>query len=199
MEDSYETQNAPDGKVQALVPEVTGANSLDKVRDILFGSQARDYEKRFTRLEERLTKESSDLKNDVKRRFDMLENYIKRELETLGERLRGEQNERHDATTQLSGELKQMSINFERRASQLDELLMRIQRELREQILQQSKDLSDDIRQKHESLLQSLERESQDIRFEKTDRAALASMFTEIAMRLNNEFKLPPTGELSND
>jgi hypothetical protein len=199
MEDSYETQNVPDNKAQTLVPEVTGANSLDKVRDILFGSQARDYEKRFARLEERLTKESSDLKNDVKRRFDMLESYIKRELETLGERLRGEQNERHDATTQLSGDVKQMSINFERRASQLDELLMRIQRELRDQMLEQSKDLSDDIRQKHESLLQSLERESQDIRFEKTDRSALASMFTEIAMRLNNEFKLPPTGELTND
>ena len=76
---------------------------------------------------------------------------------------------------------------------------MRIQRELRDQMLEQSKDLSDDIRQKHESLLQSLERESQDIRFEKTDRSALASMFTEIAMRLNNEFKLPPTGELTND
>ena len=199
MEDTYETQTGTDSKSQTLVPEVTGANNLDKVRDILFGSQARDYEKRFARLEDRLTKESTDLKNEVKKRFDMLESYIKRELETLGERLRSEQNERHDANNQLSGDLKQMSINFERRASQLDELLMRIQRELREQMLEQSKDLSDDIRQKHESLLQTLERESQDIRFEKTDRSALASMFTEIAMRLNNEFKLPPTGELKND
>src|SRR5215813_15542686 len=196
MEDTYETQTGADSKAQTLVPEVTGANGLDKVRDILFGSQARDYEKRFARLEERLTKESNDLKNEVKRRCDMLERYITRELQTRGERLRGEQNERHDATTQLSGDLKQMSINFERRASQLDELLMRVQRELRDQMLEQSKDLSDDIRQKHESLLQSLERESQDIRFEKTDRSALASMFTEIAMRLNNEFKLPPTGEV---
>ncbi len=199
MEDTHETQNVTDNKPQTLMPEITGANSLDKVRDILFGSQARDYEKRFARLEERLTKEANELKNDVKRRFDMLESYIKRELETLGERLRSEQNERHDNDTQLSNEIKQMSNNFERRASQLDELLMRMQRELRDQMLEQSKDLSDDIRQKHESLLQSLERESQDIRFEKTDRSALASMFTEIAMRLNNEFKLPPTGELSND
>ena len=34
-----------------------GAN-VDKIRDILFGSNMREYEKRFARLEERLTKSS---------------------------------------------------------------------------------------------------------------------------------------------
>src|SRR5215471_17565642 len=163
MDNPQEMQNVTDNKPQALVPEVTGAGSLDKVRDILFGSQARDYEKRFARLEERLTKESTDLKSEVKRRFDMLESYIRRELETLGERIRGEQNERQDANNQLSNDLKQISINFERRASQLDELLMRTQRELRDQMLEQSKNLSDDITQKHDAVLSTLERESQDI------------------------------------
>ena len=32
-----------------------GAN-VDKIRDILFGSQMRDYEKRFVRLEDNVTK-----------------------------------------------------------------------------------------------------------------------------------------------
>ena len=32
-----------------------GAN-VDKIRDILFGSQMRDYEKRFSRLEDNVTK-----------------------------------------------------------------------------------------------------------------------------------------------
>src|SRR5947209_14604531 len=117
MENTQDIEMITDNKTQTLVPEVTGAGSLDKVRDMLFGSQARDYEKRFTRLEERLTKESTDLKNEVKRRFDMLENYIKKELETLSERIRSEQNERHDADNQNSTDLKQVSINFERRAS----------------------------------------------------------------------------------
>src|SRR6187401_2241566 len=43
--------------------------SLDKVRDILFGSQMRDVERRFARLEERLLKETTDLKDDVRRRL----------------------------------------------------------------------------------------------------------------------------------
>ena len=58
-----------------------GGESLDKVRDILFGSQSREYEKRFARLEERLIKEAADLRVDLKKRFDTLEIYIKKEIE----------------------------------------------------------------------------------------------------------------------
>ena len=39
----------------------TGAGNVDKIRDILFGSQMRDYETRFARLEETLAKEISDM------------------------------------------------------------------------------------------------------------------------------------------
>ncbi|MSQ48645.1 MAG: hypothetical protein EXR78_09745 [Deltaproteobacteria bacterium] len=34
---------------QLLMSELGGANTLDKVRDILFGGQAREFERHFTR------------------------------------------------------------------------------------------------------------------------------------------------------
>ena len=46
------------------------SGNLDKIRDILFGAQTRDYERKFAVLEERLVKESADLRNDLKRRFE---------------------------------------------------------------------------------------------------------------------------------
>ena len=54
----------------------TGA-SIDKVRDILFGGQMRDVERRFARLEERLVKETTDLRDDVRKRLDTLERYMR--------------------------------------------------------------------------------------------------------------------------
>ena len=45
---------------------MAGGASIDKVRDILFGVQMRDYDKRFARLEERMLKDTSDLKDDVR-------------------------------------------------------------------------------------------------------------------------------------
>ncbi|MBV9959511.1 MAG: hypothetical protein JO360_13885, partial [Acidobacteria bacterium] len=40
-------------------------------------------------------------------------------------------------------------------------------------------------------LLAALEREAAELRTDKTDRSALAALFTELAMRLNNDFKIP--------
>jgi gas vesicle protein len=70
------------------------------------------------------------------------------------------------------------------------------ERQLREQILDQSKNIADEIRQKHEAITASLERATSELRDEKTDRAALASLFMEVAMRLNNEFKIPGAEDL---
>ncbi|HXG63685.1 MAG TPA: hypothetical protein VNO70_01170 [Blastocatellia bacterium] len=188
----------------AASPQLAGAdlgagNSLDKIRDILFGAQARDYEKRFLRLEERLMKESADLREEVGRRFDALEIYFKKEIESLTDRLKAEQNERDNATQELSVVIQDIARAFDKKATQLDEQITKSQRELREQLLEQSKSLGDDIRRKTEALAAALDREARDLRLEKTDRAALAAMFTELAMRLNNEFRIPGAQDIGND
>jgi DNA repair exonuclease SbcCD ATPase subunit len=191
------TEDAKNSQAQAA--DLAGAGSLDKIRDILFGAQARDYEKRFVRLEERLTKESSDLREAVKRHFDSLENYIKQEFESLTERLRAEQNDRGEAVQGLSQDMKNSALSFEKRIGQLDDQLTRGQRELRQQILDQSKSLSEEIRQKHQEVSAALERDARDLREDKASRGALASLFTEMAMRLNNEFKIPGPEDLDGE
>src|SRR5262245_38466407 len=81
--------------------ENAGGANLDKVRDILFGSQMRDVERRFARLEERLIKETQDLKDDVKRRLEALENFARKESESLADQLRGERTERLESARTL--------------------------------------------------------------------------------------------------
>ena len=174
----------------------TAAESLDKVRDILFGSQAREYEKRFARLEERLIKEAADLREDLKNRFDALELYVKKEVESLVAKLKSEHDERTESAQGISNELKDASRAFEKKTTQLDEQINDNVRGLREQILEQGKTISDDIRKKHESMTAGVERATAELRDEKTDRAALAALFMEMAMRLNNEFNIPRPEDL---
>lgn len=171
--------------------ELAGGGNIDKIRDILFGVQMRDYEKRFARLEEKLVKEAADLRDETRKRFDALELYIKQEFESLTERLTVEQNTRGDAVETLSQGIKDTARNFEKRTAQMDEQSTKNQRELRQQILDQSKSLNDEIRQKYEELTAALQREAADLRTDKTDRSSLAALFTEVAMRLNNDFKIP--------
>jgi DNA anti-recombination protein RmuC len=162
-------------------------NNLDKVRDILFGSQMRDVEKKFARLEERLLKECTSLREDTKKRLDGIENYIKQEVESLSQRIVSEQNRRDEGIQALVEENKRISNNLDKKLTQLDENVNNNQRELREQILNQSKTLQNDILQKYEELLAALQRESEDLRYAKTDRSTLANLLSEIAIRLNSQ------------
>jgi DNA repair exonuclease SbcCD ATPase subunit len=167
------------------------SGNLDKIRDILFGAQTRDYERKFAVLEERLVKESADLRNDLKRRFDSLELYIKKEVEAVTDRVKSEQAERADSLKELSRELKDLAKGIEKKTSQLEDQALKAQRDLRQQLLDQSKNLSDEIQEHHNALAAAQDLAVQQLRTEKTDRASLAALFMEASMRLNNEFKIP--------
>jgi hypothetical protein len=185
----------PDAQAQGEARPVQilreGGGNLEKIRDILFGTQMRGYEARFAALEEALTKETAEIRESSRRRFEQLESYIKKELELLQTRWKTERDERSDAAVQHSRELRELGDSLSRRLRDLDERGTAVERDLRSQLLQQAKDLSDDIQARHEAVGTLLERRFQELRQSKTDRAALASLFNEVALRLNDQFQIP--------
>jgi hypothetical protein len=177
-------------------PDQAAGASLDKVRDILFGVQAREFERRFARLEERLTRETHELKEDVRRRLEALETYARHENEALAEQIRTEQSARVDAGRNLSAEIASVAKGFEERATALDEQLAKSRRETRQQLLEQYQRVSDEIRTKVDDVLATLAREANELRSDKTDRAVLASLLNEMAMRLTTGLTLPGAEDL---
>lgn len=177
-----------DGVTAADAP---GTGNLEKVRDILFGHQMREVDRRFARLEERIIKDNRDLRDDLKRRLDALEAHTTKETETLAGDIRQERGERLDANARLARELADTAGAFERRSASLEEQLAKGQREIRQHMLEQQQRLSDDMRARIDEVLAALARETHELRHDKTDRMALASLLKEMAMRLTDEFRLP--------
>jgi hypothetical protein len=188
MTTSIDTQSSD---TQARTQDVESGASLEKVRDLLFGVQMRDYERKFLRLEERLAKETSDVREDVKKRLASLEQLIRTELETLSDRLKGEQDERSKAGKDLSRQLEETARTFEQKCGQLDDQMARGLRETRQQLHEQGQRLSDDIRQQADDIVARLIRESHELRTDKADRATLAALLTDMAMRLTEDLRLP--------
>ncbi|WP_414624145.1 hypothetical protein [Calothrix sp. CCY 0018] len=168
-------------------PEIHENNSLSKVRDILVGSQMRELDKKFSRLEERLVKECTDLRDETRKRLDTLENYIKEEADSLSSRAKNEQVKRDEAVKAINEEQRKLAESLEKKMGELDEQADKTQRELRQQIFSQSQSLQDDIRQKYEEIVGLLERETYELKSEKTDRTQLAALFSELALRLNSQ------------
>src|SRR5271170_5792174 len=100
-------------------PEKEGAN-VDKIRDILFGSQMRDYEKRFARLEENVAKTVETLRDDMTKRFDTLSSFVQQEVESLSHRLKTEKSERTDGLKDISREIKDGMKVIEKKLGQLE-------------------------------------------------------------------------------
>jgi CHASE3 domain sensor protein len=172
-----------------------GAGNVDKIRDILFGSQMRDYESRFARLEETLIKETLEIRESNKRRFDQLESYIRREFETVQTRLKAERDERTDGASQQSRDMKDLGDSLSRRIRDLDDRETNGERALRSDLLQQARDLTDEIRARHDEMASMLDKRVNELRDGKTDRAALATLFNEVALRLSDQFQIPGAEE----
>jgi len=177
---------ATEDKVESYYPDVD-MGGAEEIRDILFGNQMQDYEKRFAYLEERLVKETADLRDEMRKRFDSLENYIQEEIESLNARLLVEQGERTESVQKLSQELEESTGHFEKNIGELVEQSTNAQCELRQQILDRTKTLRSEIRQRYEEVSYELEQVVQELRTDKLDRSALAFLLTEVATRLDKD------------
>lgn len=177
-----------DSKGQAA--DEAGGN-IDKVRDILFGGQMRDYERRFTRFEERLAQETAELKEDLRKRLSALEQFVKQEVGSVSDRIKAEHDERAGAVKDLARDMRESMKTVEKKTSQLDDQIEKLQRELRKQVLDLHKQLSDDIRAKVDDVLARLNQTAADLRHDKTDRTALAALLNEMALRISADPPAP--------
>jgi DNA anti-recombination protein RmuC len=193
MDDAADAQAT--GTVMVRQPSVQQPGNVDKIRDILFGSQMRDYEMRFARVEETLARETAELKESTRRRFESLEAYLRKELESLESRLKSEREERTQGLSQLSRELKETAETLARKISDLAEQDVQGERDLRKALLEQSQAISEELRSRMDSISATIDRRVRELRNDKTDRTALAALFNEVALRLNNEFQIPGSEE----
>jgi len=116
-------------KTETVAEKPESMQSVDQIRDILFGPQIRELEKSIVRIEERLTK--------------------------------------------------------------LDEQMRTTRKDLRKLVLDQGKNLSDEIHANHESLSSTVDSEVAALRADKADRESLAALFAEMALRIKGEPLLP--------
>jgi len=186
-----DTKKPTNKKDSKKLPADDNPGNIDKVRDILFGGQMRDYDRRFSRFEERLVQESAELKEDVRKRLLALEQFVKQETASLADRIKAEHDERVSAAKELGREVRDNAKATEKKTGQIDDQIDKLQRELRKQILDLHKRVTDDIRGKIDDVLARLSQEAADLRNDKADRATIAALLNEMALRLSSDQPAP--------
>ena len=116
--------------------EVADASSVDRIRDIIFGNQMQDYDRRFTRLEERILQEIQELRDDTSNRLDSIETYIRKEVDSLNDRIKAEQDKRAESVNKVAKELKDAVKSISNNIERLDEKQSKDSSDLRQQLLE---------------------------------------------------------------
>ncbi|HET8830798.1 MAG TPA: hypothetical protein VFN86_01910 [Casimicrobiaceae bacterium] len=173
------------------VSDAAPGSNIDQLRDIIFGGQMREYEKRFVRMEERLAKEIAEMREEVRQRCAALERYARDELESVNAQMRNEQQSRGGEERRLGQAIAEMAKATDERTAALTEQVSRQHRELRAQLLEQTQTLTDDAQRRAADLLTTIDREAARLREEKADRTALSDLLVEVALRLRGESVVP--------
>ncbi len=165
--------------------------NVDQIRDILFGGQMRDYERRFVELTQRVDDENSRLRQEMEKRLGMLDKRLDAEFDKLGKALKQETADRTQGVDDLESRTLQaqrtMRAELQGAVKSLENDLGTREARLREELGELQQQLLD----RASELRAALGRSDQDLRADKVGRSDLAALLTEVALRLKGEFELP--------
>jgi DNA repair exonuclease SbcCD ATPase subunit len=165
-------------------PADPAPESIEQVRDLLFGGQMRMVDARIQSLDQRLIHETSALRAEFERQIGDLDGSIKKELARHSERLTTERTKRVEDLKTLNAELRESLKMLERRHQSLEEAAGLADAELRDHLVKQATAFASELARTSERLSGELERITTALQSEKLDSAALVSGLTDLAANL---------------
>ncbi len=183
--------HANDKKGAAAVDAEPTPESLDAVRDILFGGQMRTVETRLRNIEDRFQQELESLRGEFQKRAAELDQFAKKETQALHERVAAENDARVQSLRELAGEVKDAFKQANQRHVALEQSTSLSDAELRDQLIAQAKAAAAELNRIHEKLSAELAKSHADLSHAKTDRSQIAALLGEMAQHIANNAGTP--------
>ncbi len=158
--------------------------SLDKVRDILFGAQSREFEQRFKALERRLWEENTALREEVSKSFSKLTAQIHEEIGNVTAQIQEEQHKRQATVNQVNKVIEELQGKLEAQLTDLHSQATQQYSLIEVNLNQQKQELTGHYEQTLARLQEQVDQGFKGLQADKTDRAVLAEMLMDVALRL---------------
>jgi hypothetical protein len=166
-------------------PAEPAPESIEQVRDLLFGGQMRMVDARIQSLDERLAHETSAMRADFERQIGDLDGSMKKELARHAERLAAERTKRVEDLKTLNAELRESLKMLEKRHQSLEEAAGLADAELRDHLVKQAASFSNDLARTSDRISSELDRITTALQNEKLDSAAIVAGLTDLAGKLS--------------
>lgn len=173
--------------------------NIDQIRDIIFGSQLRDFETRFEKLESDL----SMLQQEIEDRTEQVKTVLSTEMRAAVEALEKKFKNLNLNTQEETGDLRQQIDRVNRKYSSsieaLDEAIDKQSNSIRDELSQTRDRLQEDVRSLKNQVFEELTRRFSVLRDEKVARDDMAEILFELGMRLKGTEFVPELKEVAEN
>ncbi len=180
---------AQESRQNLLPPEEeidsSAAQNIDQIRNILFGREMTQYEKRFNQIEARLIERTQQVKDEMRKRLDNIESLIRKEIDSLAHQLKNEKDQRTQQGMDLSGELKATAAALTQSVNQLQNELRQAADAHHNQLLDQVKELNEKITSTNDDTMAAVKKSTLKLQTDKVDRSALSDLLIHLAGKLS--------------
>lgn len=170
-----------------VVPE----GNVDQIRDILFGGQMRDYDRRFDELDERSKREAERARAEFIKRFESIEQLLKEQADKHAAQLKKLDTEHKASVEAASVSSDRLAKALRSELTDVDEKYDAGTSALRDRLHKLANETAESLRSSQDEISLVIDRMGSALRDEKVARDELAGFFSEMALRLTRQFDLP--------
>jgi len=157
--------------------------NISKIRDILFGNNMNEYEKRFDQLEEKLAQSLAENKTETDKKIAALDSYLKKEFRMLNEKLIEEEESRIKSDKKLLMDIESLEESLKKFKQATSENFS----ENHQQLMELSNSTNEQINALNKALQARLETTANQLQTNKVERSSLAMMLTDLAYKIAGE------------
>lgn len=155
--------------------------NISKIRDILFGNNINEIDRRFNKIEQELHEMITSVKQDLQNQLHSFDDYYKAEVSSILDQIKQEQEIRSAEVDRINKDLDRLNKAI---LSVKEEMNNNV-RDLRSRMMDHYKENSANISKLEQELKKSLNNEVNRLSESKVDRKALALMLSDMAMKIS--------------
>ena len=170
--------------VHLSAPEV---DNVDTIRDILFGNQMREFDRKFTQLEKNISSDFEAMRKENSNQMNSLQSFIESEISILTTKLSNSEQTQIDEIDKLDSTINKHLQKIEGKLSTTNEALDKLSRDSSQKFLKQSQDFSSNMTAQMKEARERTDGHRNELSAAKVDKAQLSELLNSIAMQINND------------
>lgn len=163
------------------------AENVDTIRDILFGSQMREFDRKFNQLEKNIASDIEAMRKENSNQMNSLQSFIESEISILSSRISGSEQSQIDELDKLDSTIHKHLEKIESKISTTNTTLDKLSHESSQKFLKQSQDFTTNLSEQMKDARERMDGHRDELSSAKVDRAFLSELLNGVAMQINSD------------